>query len=125
MVRRACMFVPTWVLLLLAAGAVVAYLNRRRPFTPFYVKVMPNWKPLLEDHLQMTEERWATLRERAQSRRAHGDTSALDRGIWFTVLQSDPDRGLVYSNHSHTFHTQVDIHEPVPELEEPAGKSRA
>lgn len=115
------MYVPLWVVVvvaLLVAWLLLRPRTPRRPFAPYRVTIRPKWRALLEDHLDMTPERWQSVGEWG---RAHPEepTRLWTEGITFTVLTPRERGRLTYFGGNHVFQSTVDWHGPITGLHWP------
>lgn len=112
------MYVPAWILILVALFVVWLLVKQRpprlAPFEPFRVTIRPEWRALLDDHLDMTPERWQAVEQWIA---VHPEQSRVWRdGVTFTVLRAGADGSLNYLDHQHAFQSALDWSEPVPGL---------
>lgn len=111
------MYVPAWVVVLVALLVVWLLVKQQRPprFSPYRVTIQPQWRALLDDHLDMTPERWQAAEQWIAGH--PGDASRLWRdGLTFTVLRAGVDGSLTYLDHQHAFQSALDWSEAVPGL---------
>lgn len=87
---------------------------------PFRVRVHPNWSKILVDHHVMPSEQVASALARIASAESQASYSPLTRGIGFTVLELE----LGYHDDRHSFFTEVDIEEPIPDWTQPLPQTR-
>jgi hypothetical protein len=109
------MNVPAWMLVVVALLVVWLLVKQRRApkFEPFRVTLVPTWRALLDDHLDMTPERWQAAEQWIASH--PGDASRLWRdGLTFTVLRDDAGGRLTHITHANAFQSSVDWTEALP-----------
>lgn len=86
--------------------------------TPYYVRVVPKWLPLLVDYkLIGNEEEWWSILKSLETLPV-AEHGLLRWGVFFTVIQQSEDfeRTLVFMNHHRSFASKVDYHENIEHL---------
>ena len=86
--------------------------------TPYYVRVVPKWLPLLTDfRLISNKEEWWGILKSLEALPA-SEQSVLRWGVFFTVIQQSEDfeRTLIYLNHHRSFASKVDYHVQIETL---------
>ncbi len=124
----------SWFLTIVASLGYVLYddlgtriqrIQAHEAFSPFWVRVSPNWYDLLRDHgiIQSDAETfWDETDLAWQELEEHGEKSSADTyrvlrdGITFTVLTSTHYGGLVYCNNRRTFRNEIDFEERIQEI---------
>ena len=58
------MYIPTWVIIVIAIGAFLYYLTRKKnaEFSPFRIQIQPNWYELLKDYKLINDDSWVGKR---------------------------------------------------------------
>jgi hypothetical protein len=109
----------------LAFGIGKAAVKPARRFTPYWVRVSPNWYQILSDFaLVGSPEEWRSIREAV---RPCADYSVLRDGVLFTVLQHSEDwtQDLVFWNQHQSFGSELRFREDMSpiqfERKDPAG----
>lgn len=121
----------SWALTIIAWLGYGLYVDLRArfrvgdAFSPFWVRVSPNWYDLLRDYrIVETDEKtfwhdthlaWRQLQEKTE-----GDSadiySVLRDDIVFTMLKPGPFDGLLYWNSHRIFRSEVDFGERIEEI---------
>lgn len=117
------MYISTWIIIL---GIIIFFLysrikKKRGEFTPFYVKIEPNWYKLLKDYELIDDKGWRELMGKFP-KNTPGRYNVIRDGIVFTLLESKENRDLIYWNNTNSFHTEVDFRAIIEELEKPIDK---
>jgi hypothetical protein len=114
------MFVPAWILILVALFVVWLLVKQRRAprFAPYRVTIRPEWPALLDDHLDMTPERWEAIRQWGSGQPDEA-MRPWTHGITFTVLTPREHGRLTYINNGHAFQATLDWHGPITGLHWP------
>jgi len=104
----------------LALGIAIAYLVLKpaRKFSPYYVRVDPNWYDLLIDFkLIHNPDAWHAL-QKSIKELPSTEYNVVRSGICFMVVQQleDFERTLIYLNNHRTFVSEVDLEEDVAPL---------
>jgi hypothetical protein len=103
-------------LLTLLAGYVISIYGQitaktqRSNFTPFWVRIEPNWYSICDDFGLAAGEKWKELQ--AQCKTPSAGYSIFRNGFNFTMLSPT----LSYSNDHHTFFGDLDFKIPIEEL---------
>jgi len=114
------MYIPTWLIILIAVGAFLYYLTRKKKieFSPFWIQIQPNWYQLLKDYRLIDDDSWKRIGEKVEKRyKERPGYNVLEDGITFTVLKSEGNSDLVYNNNHATFHSDVDFRERISDIE--------
>lgn len=106
------MYIPIWVIIVTIIIGFFYYKGREKRvfFSPFYIRIFPNWEELLNDYKFMSIEGWKKLREEADNDKTTG-YNIFKSPISFTVLKSDENGDLIYNNNWKSFSTEVDFRE--------------
>jgi hypothetical protein len=104
----------------LALSTAIAYvvLKPARRFSPYYVRVDPNWYDLLIDFKLIDGiDAWHAVRKFSEERPT-AEYCVVRSGICFMVVQQSEDfeRTLIYLNNHRTFVSEVDLEEDVEPL---------
>lgn len=100
-----------WLVGAIAEIAEIARPARRKRFSPYYVRVDPNWYDLLLDFKLISKpEEWHTLRESFETLPST-EYRVLRSGFCFTIVNQSEDfeRTLIYANHHQVFVSEVDF----------------
>lgn len=86
--------------------------------SPYCVRVVPNWLPLLQDYklISNVDEWWAILKSVETSLTT--ENTLLRWGVFYTVVSQSDDfeRTLIFLNHHRSFVTKIDYSDRVEPL---------
>jgi hypothetical protein len=115
------MYVPIWIIIIILILIANLYFKdwrnkKKRQFAPVSITVSPLWRSLLIDYGVINDEGWESLQKKCEAidQPAH---SVLLNGINFTVLKSDDDSELIYSEDTNKFYSEVDFSAHIKEIE--------
>jgi hypothetical protein len=90
--------------------ALATAAKRKPEFSPFWMRIQPNWFAICHDYDLAAGEAWTTLQERRDA--APVGYSILRNGFNFTMLSPT----LFYSNDHQTFFGELDLKVSIEEL---------
>ena len=114
------MYIPIWLIIIILILIANLYLKdwryrKNRQCVPFSISILPAWRSLLTDYHVINEEQWNSLHINKGSDQS--SYNVLENGINFTVLKSDSNSELIYSEDLKKFYSQVDFRVPITEID--------